>query len=176
MCIRDSAQLHRAEGRLDAAESLNEQALSTCRELEDRESIAIGLLNLAMVAIVRGDRGRARERLLQGMAIAHEIGSRPAGQSAIDACAGLAAAASQWSRAARLFGAADAQSQQTGICRDPADDAFVQPLLAGVRAALGPDRFVAAERDGRALSLERALDEAREWLAQGMPPQPLPAA
>ena len=170
------AQLHRAEGRLDAAESLNEQALSTCRELEDRESIAIGLLNLAMVAIVRGDRGRARERLLQGMAIAHEIGSRPAGQSAIDACAGLAAAASQWSRAARLFGAADAQSQQTGICRDPADDAFVQPLLAGVRAALGPDRFVAAERDGRALSLERALDEAREWLAQGMPPQPLPAA
>ena len=170
------AQLHRAEGSLDEAESLNERALQACRELEDRESVAIGLVNLAMVAIVRGDREQARERLLQGMAIAHEIGSRPAGQSALDACAGLAAVAAQWARAARLFGAAAAQSEQTGICRDPADDAFVRPLIAGVRAALGPERFADAEREGRALSLETALDEAREWLAAGTAREPVPAA
>ena len=42
------AQLLRTEGELDAAESLYDEALALARELDDRESIAIGLLNLAM--------------------------------------------------------------------------------------------------------------------------------
>ncbi|MBK9114645.1 MAG: tetratricopeptide repeat protein [Betaproteobacteria bacterium] len=170
------AQLHRAEGALDEAEALNERALQTCRELGDRESVAVGLLNLAMVAIVRGDTRRAQEHMLQGMAIAREIGSRPAGQSAIEASAGLAAVAAEWPRAARLYGAAEAQARKTGLCRDAADEAFLRPLIAGARAALGPDRFAVAEREGWSLSLEEALDEAGAWLAPDAGRSARPAA
>jgi len=68
------AQLRRVEGALDDAESLNLRALEICRKLGDRESIATGQLNLAMVAIGRRDATLAREMLLQGMTIAQEIG------------------------------------------------------------------------------------------------------
>ncbi len=52
------AQFHRAEGELDAAEPHYEATLTLARELGDRESIAIGLLNLAMVSIGRGSEAR----------------------------------------------------------------------------------------------------------------------
>ena len=48
------AQLHRLSGRIESAEPLYEAALVLARELGDLETIAIGLLNLAMVAIGRG--------------------------------------------------------------------------------------------------------------------------
>ena len=69
---------------------------------------------------------------------------------------GLAAARGDWERSARLYGAAEAQTPRTGIRRDPADEAFLQPLLARTRAALGDARFNAAEASGRELSFEAA--------------------
>jgi hypothetical protein len=45
--------------------------------------------------------------------------------------------------------------------RDPADDAFLLPLVRAARTALGPDRFETAERAGRALSYDDAIEEAR---------------
>jgi tetratricopeptide (TPR) repeat protein len=161
------AQLHRAEGALDEAERLDTRALAICRELGDRESIAIGLLNLAMVAIARGSTQPARDMLVQGMTIAQEIGSKPAGQCAIEVAAGLAAMAAQWTRAARYFGAAEAQAAQTGIRRDAADEAFIAPLMTRARGALGPATFDAAERAGKALEFEAATAEARAWLEGG---------
>ena len=158
------AQLHRVEGNLDEAERLDTRALAIFRELGDRESIAIGLLNLAMVALARGSAQPARAMLVQGMTIAQEIGSKPAGQCAIEVAAGLAATARQWTRAARYFGAAEAQAAQTGIRRDAADEAFLTPLMARVRAALAPNAFDGAERAGKALAFEQALVEARAWL------------
>ena len=158
------AQLHRAEGNLDEAEQLDTRALAICRELGDRESIAIGLLNLAMVALARGSAQPARAMLAQGMAIAQEIGSKPAGQCAIEVAAGLAAMATQWARAARYFGAAEAQAAQTGIRRDLADEAFLSPLMARVRDALDPEAFDAAAGTGKALAFEEAMAEARAWV------------
>ena len=75
----------------------------------------------------RSARGSARARrrmLLEVLAIADEIGSKPAGQSALEVSAGLAGATQEWADAARFFGAAEAQAAQTGLHRDPADEAF----------------------------------------------------
>ena len=77
------AQLHRAEGELDAAEPLYERTLTLARELGDRESIAIGLLNLAMVSIGRGSSERAGRMLLEVLDIVDETGSQSSGQSMI---------------------------------------------------------------------------------------------
>jgi hypothetical protein len=134
------------------------------RKLEDRESIAIVLLNLAMVAIGRGDGERARTMLLEVLAIADEIGSKPVGQSVFEVSAGLAALREEWPRVARFYGAAEVQAAQTGLHRDPGDEAFLAPLLARARAALGAPAFAAAESAGRELPFEQAIAEARRWL------------
>ena len=69
-----------------------------------------------------------------------------------------------WATAARLFGAAEAQVTQTGLQRDPSDDAFLQPLMAQARASLGLAAFDAAANAGRALGYEEAVAKSRAWL------------
>ena len=158
------AQLHRAEGEADAAEPLYENMLTLARELGDRESYAIGLLNLAMVSIGQGSTERASGMLLEVLDIADEIGSKPVGQSALEVCAGLAGANGKPRDAARLYGAAEAHAEHTGLHRDPADEAFLAPLMATVRAALPKTAYEAAATAGRALGYENALAEARASL------------
>ena len=162
--LNSMAQLNRAEGELDAAEPLYEKVLSLAREMGDRESYAIGLLNLAMVLIGRGSTERPRRMLLEVLDIAHQIGSKPVGQSALEVCAGLAGLRGESENAARLYGAAEAHAEYTGLHRDPADEAFLAPLIAKVRAALPDAAYAAAEAAGRALGYERALSEARASL------------
>ncbi len=158
------AQVHRVEGALVTAEPLYDNVVELARELGDRESIAIGLLNLAMVAIGLGSADRVRTHLLEVLAIVDEIGSKPAGLSALEVCAGFAAMHREWEQAARFFGAAEAQMRQTGLHRDPADEAFLVPLIALARRALGATPFAAAEAAGAALAYKQALAEARAWL------------
>lgn len=159
------AQLHRMEGELDTAELLYEHVLAHARELADAESIAIGLLNLAMVWISRGSVPRARGLLGQALDIVMDIASRPSGQGVIEGCAGLAALRNEWEITARFYGAAEAQSAQTGFHRDPTDEAFLKPLVAQARKALGDESYAEAEDAGRALTYEEAMAEARAWLA-----------
>jgi predicted ATPase/class 3 adenylate cyclase len=158
------AQLHRAEGELDAAEPLYERTLTLARELGDRESTAIGLLNLAMVSIGRGADERAGRMLLEVIEIVGETGSQSAGQSVLEVSAGLAARRREWQQAARLYGAAESQAQRTGLHRDPADEAFLAPLIGAARGSLTEPAYAAAESTGRALAYEDALLEARGWL------------
>jgi len=163
--INELAQLHRAEGDPAAAEPLYQTVVALARELGDRQSIAIGLLNLAMVSIERGSAGAPRKMLLEVLAIAEETGSMPAGQSALDVCAGLAALEGQWERAARFYGAAEAQIDRTRMRRDPADQAFLSPLIEKARIALDEAAFAAAQTSGRGLPHEGLLAEARGWLS-----------
>jgi predicted ATPase/class 3 adenylate cyclase len=162
------AQLERMEGALDTAEARYQQSLALVRELGDRETGAVVMLNLAIVAIGRGSNTRAREILRDALAIATEVQSRTTGQSALDVCAGLAALHADWRRAARFVGAFAAQAEETGYHRDPADEAFIGPIVARARTELGLDAFAAAEAEGRALSYDEAIDEAGAWL-NGLP-------
>jgi len=160
------AQLDRMEGALEAAATRYEQALAIMRELGDRESTAVVLLNLALVAIGQRDGMRARPILEDVLAISSEMQSRPTGQCALDACAALAALRGEWIAAARFFGAVEARTAEGGYHRDPADDAFLAPLIARARDTLGAYTFEGVEAQGRTLSYDAAIDEARAWLAR----------
>jgi len=158
------AQVLRASGDLDGAEQLYARALEIARALEDREIIAIGLLNMAMAVIGRSNAERARLMLLEVAAIAAETGSIPAAQSLLEVSAGLAVLRGEAERAARFYGAAEAQIAHTGLQRDASDEAFLAPLIAQARAALPGAAFASAEAAGRSLDLQKALAEARAWL------------
>jgi hypothetical protein len=102
--------------------------------------------------------------VLEVHAIAVKLGSKPMGQSVLEVSAGLAALREEWNSAARFFGAAEAQTRETGLRRDPADEAFLAPLIAKAREKLGATTFGEAESAGRALTYEEAVLEARVWL------------
>jgi tetratricopeptide (TPR) repeat protein len=163
------AQLHRLEGNLNQAEPLYEKALALGRELGDGELIAVSFLNLAMAAVGRGASDHARQMLVEVLTIAQQIHSTPATQGLLEVSAGLASLTRDWKTAARFYGAVEALADQTGLRRDPADEAFLQPLVERARAELGFTAFGAAEREGRALSYEVAMAEARAWLVPAKP-------
>jgi len=158
------AELHRAEGELDQAEPLYAETLALSRELGDRGGIAVTLANLAWTSIGLGLGDRARGMLREGLAIAEEIGSKRWGVAHLDCSTGLAAFFSEWECAARLHGATEALSEQTGRQREPVDEAFLAPLIRRTREALGAAAFAAAESAGRSLSYDEAIAEARSWL------------
>ena len=163
------AQLHRSQNELHAAVPLYEQVLALAREAGDRETAAIGLLNLAMATTGERPDDRVAAMLLEALDIAREIGSKPVAQSVLEVSAGLAASRGDWPRAARLFGVAEGRAARTGLHRDPADEAFLVPLIARARTALGEAAFGAQECAGRAVGDDDAISEVRAWLAGGAP-------
>jgi tetratricopeptide (TPR) repeat protein len=158
------AELYRVEGNLDAAERLYEESLMLARASGDRVYIVDCLSNLAVLSIDRGLGGRARGMLLAALAIVEEIGWKNEGQAVLENSAGLAACLGEWKCAVRFYAAAEAQREQARVHRDPADEAFLTPLIARAREALNAAAFAAAESAGRALSYEEAIGEVRAWL------------
>jgi tetratricopeptide (TPR) repeat protein len=167
--INALAMVHRLDNRLDMAEPLCNQVVVLTRELGDQEYMAIGLLNLAMVLIGRGERQRASAMVLEVIDIAEKIGSKPVAQSTLEVCAGLAAENKCWSDTARLLGAAEAQREQIELRRDPADEAFLAPLVARAKLSIDSEQFAVAEAEGR-MSAECSLQYARTWLTASMTP------
>jgi tetratricopeptide (TPR) repeat protein len=158
------AQLHRTQNELHAALPLYEQVLALAREAGDRETTAIALLNLAMATAGSGTDDRVPTMLREALDIAGAIGSKPVAQSVLEVSAGLAASRGDWPRAARLFGVAEGRAARTGLHRDPADEAFLAPLIARARDALGEAAFAKAECAGRAVGDDEAIGEVRAWL------------
>jgi non-specific serine/threonine protein kinase len=160
------AQLLRWEGDIERAEALYLRVVTLARELGDRELTAVGLLNLAMVAVARKSAERASESLREVVAIVAETASRSAAQSALDVSVGLACLQGEWIRAARYWGAAQTLIHTIGVQRDPADEAFVAPMVAEARRELGTSHFDAEEAYGRGLPLEAAVADAQTWLSR----------
>jgi len=158
------AQTARAEGDLATAEPLYTRVLKIARASGDVDIVAVSLLNLAMVATLGKAHAAARAMLVEVLQIVDESGLRPAAQGLLEASAGLAASNDECEQSARLFGAAEAQTAATGLARDPADEAFLAPLIATARQSLGADAFAVASAAGRALSYDAAIAELRRWL------------
>jgi predicted ATPase/class 3 adenylate cyclase len=157
-------QLHRMEAAHAEAAALYEKTVAISRELDDPAMIAVGLLNLAMVRVQQGVRDGAITALAEALDISERLRSRPLVKSALEVTCGMAATGGHFPLAARLFGAAEAHGDNTGLGRDPADEAFLAPLVRRCAEALG-DRFAELEAAGRALAPDDALRETRAWLA-----------
>jgi predicted ATPase/class 3 adenylate cyclase len=163
--LNSVAMLRRMEGRLTDAEAMYRHTVEAARTVGNQESIAIGLLNLAIVQVLSGRNDEAGPSLLEADAIGRQIGSRPVERSFLEVCAGVAAAVGDFERAALYYGSAEMQREETGLRRDPADEAFLVQAIDAARAALGADAFARIEARGRAAPGALVLEQARIWLA-----------
>jgi len=163
--------MHRMRGALDRAAALYRDADALMDEAGDTLSRAFICLNHAILAILHEDPRGARAHLLEAMAVSDSQGVPRLGLATIEVCSGFAASRGEHERAARFYGVAEAENSATGLHRDPADEAFLAPLIDKVREELGP-RYRAVEDGGRALTYKGAIAEARAWLEE----QPVPVS
>jgi len=128
--------------------------------LYDRESVAIGLLNLAMVAIERQRVEEAKPLLREALADTVATRSQLAGQAVLDVMSGFCAADGRHEDCARYFGAAEAQAVRSGLRRDGTDAEFLMPRIEHCRRTLGAEAFARAQADGAQWGYEEALRRA----------------
>lgn len=171
--LRDRAGIARAlyglaitarhRGDHSAARSMHEESVAIFRDLGDREGLANSLQDLGVVAAARGDYREARALQEESLEIYRALGERPGIAASIEGLAGIACAVGAPARAACLWGAMERLREEIGAPLVPSERREHERAVADARAALGDDAaFEAAWREGRAMSLERAIECALE--------------
>lgn len=144
------------------AAALCEEALATAHDLGSAgtEILPETLINLGLAARGQGHYARATASLGEALARSQEAGVKPSIINAVEGIAGLAGALGMDTRAARLWGAAEAAREATGIVLPPGDRALHEPYLAAARRRIGSTAWEGAMTEGRAMPLEEAVERA----------------
>ena len=147
-------------GRYPDASAAGERALELAQPTDDREVMSLALGRIGIAALHEGRLVDARDRLLESIGHASELGfAEPATWD----CDGLALVAVRWgdaSRAAGLLGAADALRRARGVFLHPSEAAVRTAALAAIREAVSEDELEAELERGRRMTLDEAALEA----------------
>jgi non-specific serine/threonine protein kinase len=176
-------ELARADGDLDRASALYEDALAGSRLLSQSQRVLHliaykALFNLGQVAALRGDAGRAATCFGEGLTLLRDLGER---RSQGICLAGLATTAGLLHRpelAARFFGASDSLLAAAGVVMEAIDLAVCEPQRRAAQTHLGEDAFMAAWNEGASLPTPQAFAEALAFAAAvdlAAPQKPPPA-
>ena len=159
------AEIERTAGNLNRALELNEEVLAIHRQESNLLSALPPLANLATIALELGQNRKARDYLMQAVAVADRSEHTQARISQLSCAAGLAAANQDLQRSGRLLGAMNTLAESMNYHVEPADAVFVASLTDRVRQGLGDRGFADAIAMGRAATLDQALDDMRALLA-----------
>jgi non-specific serine/threonine protein kinase len=163
--LNSLAEVEAVAGDLDSAEVHYEEALEHAHAMGARDAISVTRFNLARVQMDRGRATQAADVLRASFAYIDDSVLGGEAQTFLTVAAGLAVHCGEWDRAGHLYGLAQAVAEQDGSRREPADEAFIAPLVARARTAAGAAAFDAAVAHGRKLRYEAGVAAVRSWLA-----------
>jgi DNA-binding CsgD family transcriptional regulator len=145
---------------LPLAASRFEEALREQRVADDRWGIGFSLIGSAYAVRDQGDGEQAMALFSDGLSRFADLGDQRMVALALEGVAGLAASWHETERAARLFGAAAAVQEASGLPVEPAFRDAHDRDVAAVLTALGENAFAAAWEAGTILPLDQAIAEA----------------
>jgi len=134
--------------------------MSIARELEDTRQTAVALSNLGGAACAHGDYERALTLCRESLVVARDVGDNHLNVESIGYLGDAAAARHEPERAARLWGTEDAWREANSVPRFPAVRQKQERMVAQAREQLDEATWIAAWEEGRAMSLERAIQYA----------------
>jgi hypothetical protein len=147
-------------GDCRAARPLLEERLAICRELGGSEALIHALGGMGHLERDEGDYVRARALYQESLLLRQELGHQIALAQSLEDFAVLAGRERHAERAIRLLGAGEAFCERLGARPPVADATDYERTVAAGRAALGEAAFAAAWAEGRAMSLDEALEYA----------------
>jgi non-specific serine/threonine protein kinase len=149
------------EGDYDRACELIERAVSLWRQLGDKWATGIGLANVAALRFLQERRAEAAAVSAEGVRLCEELTDRRGLGWFLEVLAAVEGAEARFVRAARLWGAAEAHLE--GIDAMLPTQLFSllhDPQVTLTRASLGETSFRAAWSEGRAMSMQKAVQYA----------------
>jgi predicted ATPase/class 3 adenylate cyclase len=149
------------QGNLTSARQRYEESLAIYRELGDRWGIAAALINLGSAANDQCDYRAASAMYKESLAIHLELGDRWGIAESLQGLAYVAFALFGPARAARIWGGAERLREEIGSPVPPRDRPRYDGQLTAARAAMADhDAFDLAWQEGRAMTLEQAIEYA----------------
>lgn len=167
-------ELTRVAGRDALAQEAYDEGLAISRELGDENYVSVFLANLGYLAVHRGEHDEARGLIHEALRICWSLGRRLMAAWTISELAGPEHGLGRSERGALLIGAADEALRALGARRHPGDLPEHERVVAGIRAALGPEGYDRAHAAGSRMSLDEVLTLVLTEAASL--PHPAPAA
>jgi predicted ATPase len=137
-----------------------EEQLALQWEAGDTWEIATSLNNLGEIAQNQGDYARAADLLTQSLRLYEKAGDKRGVAYSLECFVSLGSAQGHFGRAARLAGAATALREVIGSPLSQAEQTELDRHLDPARIALGLHAYERAFETGRAMSRERAIEDA----------------
>jgi predicted ATPase/DNA-binding SARP family transcriptional activator len=154
------ATLALSRGDRQSARTLLEELLASCRELGDSGHLVHALGAMGHLERDEGEYARARAFYGESLVLRRDLGHQFALAQSLEDFAVLAGRERQAERAIRLLGAGEVFCETIGAQAPVADRTDYERTVAAGRAVLGEPAFAAAWAEGRALSLDRAIEYA----------------
>jgi predicted ATPase/DNA-binding CsgD family transcriptional regulator len=152
------------ESDYERGAALNEEAAVLCREHGYKSHLNYVLDNLGWAALLQGDHERARTSYEESLVVSNELGDKMIASESLEGLACISAAQGEVERAARLFGATEALHETlreaVAYQHTPEEEAWREPYLATIRSQLDEAAWQAAWAEGRAMSMEQAIEYA----------------
>jgi predicted ATPase len=152
------------QGDYAREQTLHEQSLALCWELGNKQGIAFSLRNLGKVAAEQIDYSASRPLLEQGLVLYRELGNKRGIAYTLEAFATLACVQDQVSRAVRCWGAAEILREEISTPLSPLERARHDAQIKQAHTNLGKDAFTMAWSEGRAMTMEQAI----EYMLEGV--------
>jgi predicted ATPase/DNA-binding CsgD family transcriptional regulator len=152
------------EGEPGPARRCFEEGLAAARAAGDRIAAHQALYTLGLLALAERDLGQADEYLREGLSLADEVRDVINAPYFVKSLGQVAGLRGQTEYAVRLLGAAKTALQATGSApyRYIPDQALQDRIFAAARDAVGEVAFDEEWRQGRAMTLEQAIEYALE--------------
>jgi tetratricopeptide (TPR) repeat protein len=148
------------KGDYARALALMEESLAILRTLGPKRWIAFALRAIGHAVRLKGDLERAAGLYRESLALFGETGDKYVATECIEGLALIASAQGRFERAARLFGADEAARETFGITMRRVEPGDHERLWATTREGLGDGASMAAWAEGRAMTLEQAIEYA----------------
>ncbi len=162
----DIGRVARFQNNYAEALKLHTENLTYAREINNKWLIAQILLPLGELARLENNYAAAHSYLLEALSLEKEINDRRAIVCSFEEFAALGAAQGQAKRSAILFGAAETLRTAIHVVLLPIERVEVEKNIAAARAQLDETTFNAAWAEGRAMSMEQAIEFALQGTDQ----------
>ena len=158
--VRNLGTVAAYNGDYETATAFLEESLAIGRGTGDKWGMAYSQSTLGNVAFNQGNYKRAMALLKESLVLRREVGSKQGVAECLERLAGVAGAQGQSERAARLFGAAEALRASIGAPLARVDRPDYDRNVTATRAGVDELAFATAWAEGRAMTLEQAIEHA----------------
>jgi tetratricopeptide (TPR) repeat protein len=158
--LNSLGELARLQGNYEQAGKFYEEDIAILRKQRIRFPLADPLFNLAWVSLQRDDYQKAKDLFEESLKLFIEVANETGMMDCLLGFATVMGMTGKLYQAAQLFGAAESLLEVIARHMDPSDQKEFDHYVAVVRGQLDQETFAKAWAEGRAMTLEQAIELA----------------